>query len=205
MIVKRVRLKEKSPEFAEDRPRRTQTRHCDMPDCRESGEFKAPRDRSLASHYWFCQQHILDYNAAWDFFSGMSQTEIEHHMRQSLFGDRPTWTYTTNPTMADDLRAQANRFRDFKAEERQNTSQKQKTARAVPASPEQEALAIMGLETPVTLDEIKTRYKKLDKTYHPDLNHGNREAEDTLKKVNMAYTVLKLAYQRYEENIAAAE
>jgi DnaJ-class molecular chaperone len=66
-------------------------------------------------------------------------------------------------------------------------------------TPEFEALAIMGLEPPITLDGIKTRYKELAKQYHPDLNFGDKKAEDLLKTINMAYTILKLSYAKFEK------
>ena len=54
---------------------------------------------------------------------------------------------------------------------------------------------------PLDFDVIKKRYKDLAKKLHPDINPENAEAEDQLKKVNMAYTILKLAFaaQNYEK------
>ena len=57
----------------------------------------------------------------------------------------------------------------------------------------------MELEVPITLTDIKKRYKELAKKYHPDLNPNNKDAEEQLKKVNMAYTILKVAYEKFEK------
>ena len=57
----------------------------------------------------------------------------------------------------------------------------------------------MGLEPPVTLPVIKKKYKELAKKYHPDLNQNDRKAEELLKQINMAYTILKLAYEKFED------
>ena len=73
------------------------------------------------------------------------------------------------------------------------------TAKAYAGTPEFEALSIMGLEPPITLDGIKARYKELAKQYHPDLNQGDKKAEDLLKSINMAYTILKLSYAKFEK------
>ena len=49
----------------------------------------------------------------------------------------------------------------------------------------------MDLLPPVTLDEVKARYKSLVKQFHPDANGGDRDAEERLKLINDAYTTLK--------------
>ena len=40
------------------------------------------------------------------------------------------------------------------------------------------------------LKEIKKAYRKLAKKYHPDLNSGNKSAQEKFKDVNEAYEVL---------------
>ena len=64
-----------------------------------------------------------------------------------------------------------------------------------PHSPEDEALVIMDLPVGATLDEIKVRYKELVKRHHPDANGGDKEAEERLKLINQAYTILKAQAQ----------
>ncbi|MDA0340034.1 MAG: DnaJ domain-containing protein, partial [Proteobacteria bacterium] len=58
-------------------------------------------------------------------------------------------------------------------------------------SPEAQALVIMGMTAPVTMEELKSRYKQLAKLNHPDRNGGDKEAEERLKLINEAYTTLK--------------
>ena len=53
------------------------------------------------------------------------------------------------------------------------------------------ALQIMNFDGPVTLTELKSRYKELVKRLHPDANGGNRAAEEKLKDINQAYATLK--------------
>jgi curved DNA-binding protein len=50
--------------------------------------------------------------------------------------------------------------------------------------------SVLGVEKSATPDEIKTRYRKLAKQYHPDKNPGNKEAEEKFKKLSEAYAVL---------------
>lgn len=63
---------------------------------------------------------------------------------------------------------------------------------------------ILGVERSSTQMEIKKAYKKLAKKYHPDLNPGDKEAENKFKEVNLAYEVLsdenkRANYDRYGE------
>lgn len=47
-------------------------------------------------------------------------------------------------------------------------------------------------------EEIKKSYRTLSKKYHPDLNQGNKVAEEKFKEVNEAYAVLSHAERRKE-------
>ena len=195
----KIHLKPKSPEFADGKPA-SRNRACEMPGCRHHGEHRAPKDRSLSEHYWFCLDHVREYNSAWDFFSGMNPKEMEEHILKSLYGDRPTWKYGVNgEDPAEVIRKTAWRTQYF----RDDDPPKAKTAPGLDrTSPEFEALAIFGLEPPVSMKGIKARYKELAKKHHPDLNRDDPRAEDLLKQINMAYTILKMAADKFENMIA---
>lgn len=52
---------------------------------------------------------------------------------------------------------------------------------------------ILGLETSrVTIDEIKIAYRQSAKKYHPDLNIGDKLAEEKIKDINEAYRTLSV-------------
>jgi len=53
------------------------------------------------------------------------------------------------------------------------------------------ALSVMGLSWPVSMIELKSRYKELVKRHHPDANGGDKDAEERLKSINQAYTTLR--------------
>ncbi len=50
---------------------------------------------------------------------------------------------------------------------------------------------VLGVSENATDDEITTAYRKLAKKYHPDLNHGSKEAEDKMGEINAAYEEIK--------------
>lgn len=60
---------------------------------------------------------------------------------------------------------------------------------------------ILGISKTATLEEIKQAYRQLARQYHPDLNAGDKEAEDSFKLINEAYQVLSDPdrHQDYEE------
>ena len=74
-----------------------------------------------------------------------------------------------------------------------NTRRKQekRTKRPKQNAEVRHALQIMNFDGPVTLTELKSRYKELVKRLHPDANGGNRAAEEKLKDINQAYATLK--------------
>lgn len=199
----KINLKPNSPEFKDPSKPKASYKSCEMPSCPGEGTFRAPRDRSLSNHYWFCQDHITEYNRAWNFFDGMNQKEVEDQILKSMFGDRPTWRYDADGMAEENIRRQAYEFHgtgDADNKSSRAWQEYQENQNKVDSnSAEFEALAIFGLEPPLNLDDIKAQYKKLAKKYHPDLNKDNPNAEEQLKKINMSYTVLKLAFQKFDQ------
>jgi hypothetical protein len=175
---------------------------CDHPDCPEPGLYPAPKGRDrLREFYWFCLEHVRGYNAAWNYYEGMAEPEIESHIRHDTVWQRPTWPlgrwgsrrghgFTLHdgfgPVFGDGERdSGANGSRaETGSSARDGASRGRLTEH-------ERALAILELKWPVTLQEIKRRYKVLVKRLHPDANGGDKAAEEQLKVVNQAYSTLK--------------
>ena len=49
---------------------------------------------------------------------------------------------------------------------------------------------VLGVDKNASEDEIKRAYKKLARKYHPDMNPGDKEAEEKFKEINEANEVL---------------
>ncbi|HKY55264.1 MAG TPA: DnaJ domain-containing protein, partial [Anaerolineales bacterium] len=60
---------------------------------------------------------------------------------------------------------------------------------------------ILGVSPDADEKTIKQAYRKLARQYHPDVNPGNKEAEEKFKTINEAYQALSNAEQRkkYDE------
>ena len=50
--------------------------------------------------------------------------------------------------------------------------------------------SILGVSRDATIEEIKTAYRKLARQYHPDMNPGDKAAEEKFKDLGEAYEVL---------------
>jgi chaperone protein DnaJ len=69
--------------------------------------------------------------------------------------------------------------------------------------------AILGIDKKADEKAIKAAYRKLARKYHPDVNPGNKEAEERFKQVSEAYEVLsdekkRKLYDQFGSNWEAA-
>jgi len=69
---------------------------------------------------------------------------------------------------------------------------------------------ILGIARDASADEIRKNYRRLAKKLHPDLNPGNREAEQKFKEVTAAYDLLsdpdkRARFDRGEIDASGAE
>ncbi len=178
-------------------------RSCDIPGCPEAGGYRAPKSRSnLTDYWWFCLEHVRAYNAGWDFYKGMSPGEIEQQLRADTAWQRPSWPLGSLGAAAS---AWEDRLRHDPLLMMSGVRGANRAApsKAAPPAELREPLATLGLPWPISLDEVKNRYKELAKRHHPDANGGDKVSEERLKTINLAYAAVR-AKLSPEHRMAAA-
>lgn len=182
------------------------TRLCEKPGCEAAGEHRAPKSRTaLNEYYWFCMDHVREYNLSWDYFRGMSPGEVDAYQRAAIVGLRPTWklgersagpnaklqfyfrgayidpsiVFSDGPhSIPGDGPGDKRKVNEEKTERKRSKMQLA-------------ALETLHLDPDATLQDIKSRFKELVKRFHPDANGGDRGAEERLRQVIKAYGQLR--------------
>ncbi|WP_419905940.1 J domain-containing protein [Kiloniella sp.] len=163
---------------------------CDVKGCPDAGEFRAPKSRlNLNSYYWFCLNHVREYNAKWNYCKDMGIEEVDNLRRNDAVWGKPTWPLNgaSQGTYAHRMDELGKAWQNFAGKDEAQAKQSQKY---IP-EPERQAIHDLGLQSLESWKIIKKRYLELVKELHPDTNGGLKSAEDRLKKVNLAYSLLK--------------
>ena len=171
---------------------KTHYKKCDSPKCNEKGEYKAPKSRVMLNEYfYFCLNHIKEYNKSWDFYKGMSVEQIESSMRSDTFWDRPSWPLKNSfKNIFDEFNEYIEDFVKTDDEKINDAYFKNKLLDENLTLEEAKALKELDLKMPISLEKIKKNYKKLVKIFHPDVNGNNKDAEEKFKQINESYKLL---------------
>lgn len=176
--------------FLEEKPE-TEILVCMQEGCGEPASYPAPKSpKRLQDRYWFCLEHVKAYNASWNYYAQMDEEEIETSRREDTTWGRPSWPFS-HARFSYDIPG----LDDVESLFAQGHQRNSGTINIINVE-ESQALAVMDLSYPLTQDILKTRYKMLAKRFHPDLNHGCRQAEEHLKNINHAYSVLQKLLRR---------
>ena len=69
----------------------TSVRECHHEGCEEAGKFRAPKAPDvLDDFFWFCQEHVREYNAKWSFFEGTTEAELNAQSSKDKVWERET-------------------------------------------------------------------------------------------------------------------
>ncbi len=177
---------------------------CDFPNCRLDGLYKAPKGpKQLRDYYFFCLQHVREYNRSWNFNEGLNEEELEQMIRRSTTWDRPSWPFgarkaSFSSPLNNEIRDVFGLFRDDDIKYKKSYESRGSHSVYTKLDSQQlNALSVMELELPIELEKLKSKYKDLVKLNHPDRNGGDKESEERLKIINEAYTTL----QQYLKNL----
>jgi curved DNA-binding protein CbpA len=176
---------------------------CQWDGCQEPGTHRAPVGRLREGEYFrFCFEHVREYNKKFNYFSGLTDSEIARYQKEALIGHRPTWAMGINgearvsPDFATFRSGRAGshhaRMHDpfnLFGGARDRGAPYERKAKPLEAK----ALETLGLDAKATGADIKARYKELVKRHHPDANGGDRGSEDRFRDVLQAYRLLKQA------------
>jgi len=161
---------------------------CDWEGCVSMGGCKAPKgpDR-LREYYNFCTAHAREYNKNWNFFSGMTDSDIATATAQHGMCVR---TQASAPPRRKSARQGLRRPRRkaiiFSAKAILLTKPNPRAAAAF-----QPCSLDLGLDDTATKDVVRKRYTQLVKQLHPDANQGDRTTEESFQRVVKAHKILK--------------
>lgn len=159
-------------------------RKCDHPGCEKEGEFRAPKDRTLKNYYWFCLEHVQEYNASWNYYTDeSSETEQEKTYARTRahfnsFHSRIKYKF------GSDLDEELSFLHGFSNYDKITDS-------VYFTKKDRKELAHLEMtEDDFSVENLKKQYKKLAKTCHPDLHPEDKEAEEKFKRLTEAYKKL---------------
>lgn len=171
----------------------TSTRVCEHAGCQETGQYRAPKSPDdLDDFYWFCKDHVREYNLKWNFFNGQTEEEFAAQVDK----DR-VWGRETKPfgNKGEEARAWARLGVDdphqiLGENATRNPGKSITGTRKLPPT-ERRALDILEAKDHWTKAEIRKSYKALIKVLHPDMNGGDRGHEEQLTEVVWAWDQIK--------------
>ena len=180
-IVRRASV----PDFnIDERRNNKQPRRCAAKGCNGEGLYPAPKSREAMRDYiWFCLDHVRAYNKSWNYYDGLQGAALEAEIRRATTWERPSWKFATG-------QPSTNHFEDplglFDFEQRGQTKLGRKLT-----TEEQKAWKTLNLAPVDDFDIVKKQYKQLVKENHPDKNGGDACAEERLKDINLAYSLIR--------------
>ena len=148
----------------------TKVRMCDRYGCNEVGDRPAPKSPNSPERWYFCLAHATEYNGRWDYFEGLSKEEAaerEANERRDASGYREAQHYGWAGS------GDGSRSRD-----------------------EMAALDLLEVDVDAEFETIKLAWRRMAKSWHPDLKPGDSDAAKKFQAIQAAYDVLRSAEER---------
>ena len=168
-------------------------RPCDYGGCNEHGEFQAKT--KSATKFFYCLNHIKEFNKNYNFFEGMNEEEIIDYQVSAIIGHRPTWKSGTNPHanyFSKFAKNDGSAFDDpFDLFEKDKTSKYERQSKIKKGKISEKAYKLLDFSSLSSKSDIRKKFKEVVKRLHPDTNGGDNSQEDLLKEVISAYKTLK--------------
>ena len=198
-LFDRIRIK---PAADEPKASAPQEPVCEKIGCGLSGAFRAPKGRGKEGQYWrFCLDHVREYNASYNYFTGMTDDAVAAFQKDAVIGHRPTWAMGVKAARTE--RPGAARPQDWEYVDPLGILRGEGASAAPRAAPEppkprysgpvRRALDTLGLDERADAAAIKAQYKGLVKRFHPDAHGGDRSFEERLRDIIKAHDTLKAA------------
>lgn len=140
-------------------------RQCDREGCDKPGTCPAPKSAWTKDKWHFCPDHAAEYNKNWDYFAGLSDDEAKARAAE-----------------------EARTSRGYQQSAQWSWAKDGEDGLSLA---ERDAFRALELESDATQDEIKSAYRRLAKTHHPDANPGNPESVQRFHAIQAAYDVLQ--------------
>ena len=170
----------------------TSKRVCEHEGCNEPGQYRAPKNPdTLDDYYWFCREHVREYNLKWNFFNGATEEEMEAQLDRDRVWERDTKPFRKSAEEKAWARLGVDDPHQVLGENAtQNPGKRASGTRRLPPT-ERRALEILDAKDNMTKSEIRKSYKALIKVLHPDMNGGDRSDEERLQEVVWAWDQIK--------------
>ncbi len=159
-----------------------------------TGCLQAPKSpEHLDEYFWFCKDHVREYNLKWNFFQGTTDEEFQKFLEKDRLWGRETQPFGKKP---DEGRA----WQRLGIDDPMAILGEKATLEPAKPSGQRDAQAALdrtqGAGDPrardtMTKAEIRKQYKSLVKDLHPDMNGGDRSDEDRLQEVVWAWEQIR--------------
>ncbi len=170
----------------------TSTRVCEHEGCDQPGKYRAPKSPdSLDDYFWFCMDHVREYNLKWNFFNGQTEDDLNRLAEAGKVGERPTQPFRKSVEERAWARLGINDAHEVLGGNATRNPGKSVTGTRKLPPTERRAIEILDAKDHWTKPEIRKAYKALIKVLHPDMNGGDRSDEERLQEVVWAWDQIK--------------